>query len=314
MQHRALGRSGLSVAPLVFGGNVFGWTADKATSFALLDRFVERGFNAIDTADAYSAWADGNQGGESETIIGEWLAARGRRDDVVVMTKVAKWANRPGLSTANIAAAIDDSLRRLQTDHVDVYFAHEDDRTVPLEDTLGTFARLVEAGKVRALGASNYGAPRLIEALEISAAGGLPRYEVMQPHYNLYERDKYEGPLADLAITQGLAVVGYFSLASGFLTGKYRSAADIEGRERARFMKGYFDTRGQAILAALERVATECATTQAQVALAWLIQRPGVTAPIVSATSLEQLDDVLAAADLALPADAVRALDEASAY
>lgn len=314
MQHRPLGRSGLSVAPLVFGGNVFGWTADKATSFALLDRFVERGFNAIDTADTYSQWAEGNQGGESEAIIGEWLAARGRRDDVVVMTKVAKWAKRPGLSPANIAAAVDDSLRRLQTDHVDVYFAHEDDQTVPLEDSLGAFARLVEAGKVRALGASNYGAPRLKEALAVSADRGLPRYEVLQPHYNLYERDKYEGPLADLAIAEGLGVVGYFSLASGFLTGKYKSLEDIEGRERARFMKGYFDDRGQAILAALDRVATGAGATPAQVALAWLIHRPGVTAPIVSATSLAQLDDVLKAAELALSADAIATLDQASAW
>src|SRR5690554_3672346 len=312
MQKRQLGRSGLEVAPLVFGGNVFGWTADEATSFKLLDRFVERGFNAIDTADVYSAWAPGLSGGESENVMGRWLAKRGRRDDVVIMTKVGSLEARKGLSADNIAAAVEDSLKRLQTDYLDVYFAHIDDDSVSLEETLGAFDKLVDAGKVRAVGASNYSAGRMREALKVSADKGLKRYEVMQPGYNLYDRAGYEEALAGLAQEQEVGVVSYFSLASGCLTGKYRSKADLEGSARAAFLEGFFDERGMKLLDALRRISDGVGATPAQVSLAWLMTRPGITAPIASATSLEQLDDILAAADVTLPQDAIEALDKAS--
>lgn len=311
MQMRKLGRSGPEIAPLVFGGNVFGWTADEATSFKLLDRYFERGFNAIDTADAYSAWGPGLSGGESETVIGNWLAKRGRRDDVVLMTKVAKWDKHPGLSAGNIAAAVEDSLRRLRTDYLDVYFAHEDDQSVPLEETLGAFSTLVEAGKVRSIGASNYTAKRLVEALGVSVDKGLSRYEVIQPGYNLYDRAGYEAEQAAVAQEHGLGVVSYFSLASGFLTGKYDKVEDLEGSARGAFLTGYFDERGLTLLDALRKVAADVSATPAQVALAWLMTRPNVS-PIASATSLEQLDDIMGAADLVLPASALEALDDAS--
>ncbi len=310
MQKRKLGQGGPDIAPLVFGGNVFGWTADEATSFKLLDRFVERGFNAIDTADVYSSWGPGLSGGESETVIGNWLARRGRRDDVVLMTKVGMWDQRKGLSAANIAAAVDDSLTRLRTDHIDVYFAHLDDAEVPLAETLGAFGRLVEAGKVGILGASNHDAKRLREALAVSKEQGLPRYEVIQPPYNLYDRS-FESELAAVAQEHGLGVVSYFSLASGFLTGKYRSVEDLKGKAREGFLQGYFDARGLALLEVLRKVAEEAKATPAQVALAWLMSRPALTAPIASATSLEQLDDILGAADLQLSSSALDALDAA---
>ena len=312
MNKRPLGRSGLELAPLVLGGNVFGWTADEATSMALLDRFTDRGFNAIDTADVYSAWAPGLSGGESETVMGKWLARRGRRDDVVIMTKVGSLAARKGLAPANIAAAVEDSLRRLQTDYLDVYFAHIDDATAPLEDTLDAFSRLVDAGKVRAMGASNYNAGRLREALGISQEKGLSRYEVIQPGYNLYDRAGYESELAGVVREEGLGVVAYFALASGFLTGKYRSKADLEGVPRAAFLEGFFDSRGMKLLDALRAVADQAGATPAQVALAWLMSRPAVV-PIASATSLEQLDDIMGAADLDLPEQALAALNRASA-
>lgn len=311
MQMRQLGRSGLEIAPLVFGGNVFGWTADEPTSFALLDRFVERGFNAIDTADVYSSWGPGLTGGESETVLGNWLARRGRRDDIVLMSKVGKWAPREGLSAANIEAAVDDSLRRLRTDHLDVYFAHMDDADVPLEETLGAFARLVQAGKVRAIGASNYSAGRLAQALGVSEAQGLPRYEVVQPNYNLYDRSDFESGLAGLATEHALGVVSYFSLASGFLTGKYRTVEDLQGSARAGFLQGYFDARGLKLLDVLREVAGDLGATPAQVALAWVMGRPAITAPIASATSVAQLDELLGAATLSLPADAIAKLDAA---
>lgn len=310
MDTRKLGRTGLDIAPLVFGGNVFGWTADEATSFQLLDRFTERGFNAIDTADVYSAWGPGLSGGESETVIGNWLAKRGRRDDVVLMTKVAKWQPRPGLSAANIQAAVEDSLKRLRTDYIDVYFAHEDDRNVALEETLGAFDKLVSAGKVRAIGASNYEADRLAQALKVSADNKLAGYQVLQPGYNLYDRG-YEDTLAPIAQEHGLGVVAYFALASGFLTGKYHSVEDLAGSARAGFLEGFFDARGLALLDTLRKVAAELSATPAQVALAWLMSRPKVT-PIASATSIKQLDELLAAADLTLPPEALTALDEAS--
>lgn len=310
MQKRQLGRSGIDIAPLVFGGNVFGWTADEARSFELLDRFVERGFNAIDTADVYSSWAPGLSGGESEAVLGKWLAQRGRRDDIVLMTKVGMWEPRKGLTATNIEAAIDDSLKRLRTDYLDVYFAHIDDQEVPLEETLGAFGKLVEAGKVRALGASNYSAERLRQALTVSSELGLPRYEVMQPLYNLYDRTDFEAGLGGVAQEHEIGVVSYFSLASGFLTGKYKSIEDLEGSARADFLKGYFDERGQRLLVTLLKVAEETSVTSAQVALAWLIQRPNVTAPIASATSLDQLDELLQAASLTLPAKTVEELEQ----
>lgn len=312
MKKQALGRSGLEIAPLVFGGNVFGWTADEATSFDLLDRFTGRGFNAIDTADVYSAWAPGLSGGESETVMGKWLARRGRREDLVIMTKVGSLEGRKGLSASNIAAAVEDSLRRLQTDYLDVYFAHIDDDTVPLEETIEAFSRLVDAGKVRTMGASNYNAGRLREALGISQDKGLSRYEVIQPGYNLYDRAGYESELAGVVREEGLGVVAYFALAAGFLTGKYNSKADLEGAARAGMLEGYFDERGMRLLDALRKVAGDLDATPAQVALAWLMSRPNVV-PIASATSLQQLDDILGAAELDLPKDALDTLDQASA-
>jgi aryl-alcohol dehydrogenase-like predicted oxidoreductase len=309
MQKRQLGRSGLEIAPLVFGGNVFGWTADEARSFALLDRFVECGFNAVDTADVYSAWVPGHSGGESETVLGRWLARRGRRDDIVLMSKVGLWEPRKGLSAANVETAVEDSLRRLGTDYLDVYFAHIDDQEVPLEETLAAFARLVEAGKVRAIGASNYSAGRLREALAVSREQGLPRYEMIQPLYNLYDRTGFEGELAGVAEEHELGVVSYFSLASGFLTGKYKAVEDLRGSARADLLKGYFDDRGQSLLSVLLEVAEDVSATPAQVALAWLMSRPGVTAPIASATALAQLDELAGAANLSLPERAIEKLE-----
>lgn len=313
MEKRKLGRTDIAIAPLVFGGNVFGWTADETTSFTLLDRFVERGFNAIDTADTYSAWVPGNAGGESETIIGNWLKQRGRRDDVVLMTKVGLWERRKGLRAENIIAAAEDSLQRLQTDYIDVYFSHTDDEATPLEETLNAFAKLVASGKVRAIGASNYSATRVQAALGISAQQNLPRYEVLQPEYNLYDRQAFERDLAPLAVERQLGVTCYFSLASGFLTGKYRTVDDLAGSSRADFLRKYFDDRGMRILAALHGLAPALSATPAQLALAWLMARPDVTAPIASATKLTQLDDILGAANLRLPAEVLAQLDRASA-
>lgn len=312
MKKRALGRSGIDIAPIVFGGNVFGWTADQARSFELLDRFVERGFNSIDTADVYSAWAPGHRGGESENVLGQWLARRGRRDDIVLMTKVGILEQRKGLSATNIEAALDDSLKRLGTDYVDVFFAHLDDEEVPLEETLTAFDKLVKAGKVRALGASNYSAERLRQALRVSQEQGLARYEVMQPLYNLHDREHFEFGLGTLAQEQEVGVVSYFSLASGFLTGKYRSLADVKGSSRADFLQGYFSERGQRLLQELLAVSDELSVPPAQVALAWLLSRPGVTAPIASATSLAQLDEILDSVTLSLSQPLLSRLDEAS--
>ncbi len=312
---RELGRSGLQVAPLAFGGNVFGWSADEKTSFALLDAFVDAGFNLVDTADVYSSWVPGNRGGESETIIGRWLQRSGKRDRVVLATKVAKWGEQPGLSAANINDAVEGSLRRLQVDTIDLYQAHEDDESVPLEETLGAFARLVEQGKVRAIGASNYRAPRLRDALAVSAQYNLPRYETLQPEYNLYDRAGYEAGLEPLVREQGLGVISYYSLASGFLTGKYRSADDAS-RSSARgasVVQRYLNARGTRVLAALDDIAARHRATPAQVALAWLIARPGITAPIASATSVEQLREILVAATLQLDASDIAQLDQASA-
>ena len=313
MNHRPLGRSGLSIAPIMFGGNVFGWTADEATSFSLLDAFVAEGFNAIDTADVYSAWAPGHAGGESETVLGNWLKRRGKRDDVVIATKVGMWARHPDLKAATIAAAVEESLMRLKTDHIDLYQSHQDDEKTPQDEVLEAYSRLIKAGKVRAIGASNFSAARLGSALDLAEAKGLPRYDSVQPAYNLYNRQEFEGDLAKVAIERGVGVISYFGLAAGFLTGKYRSEADLAQSPRGARVKAYLNERGFRILAALDAAAAELGATPAQVALAWLIGRPGVTAPIVSATNLNQLAEILKAARLSLPAEVVAKLDTASA-
>ncbi len=298
MQTRALGRSDLSIAPLVLGGNVFGWTADEATSHRVLDAFVAGGFDMVDSADVYSAWVPGHTGGESETVIGTWLKARGRRDDVMIATKVGMWPARPGLKADNIVAACEDSLRRLQTDYIDLYQSHRDDAETPQDETAEAFDRLVKAGKVRALGASNFDAARLASALESQA--GKARYDSLQPAYNLMDRG-IEGPLLDLCIAQDVGVISYYGLASGFLTGKYRSEADLTKSPRGGAAKKHLGTeRGQKVLAALDQVAAETGATPAQAALAWVMARPGLTAPIASATSVEQLEELMGAAKLTL--------------
>ena len=314
MSLRPLGRSSLSVAPLAFGGNVFGWSADEQRSFELLDAFVDAGFNLIDTADVYSAWVPGNGGGESETIIGKWLKRSGKRDKVVIATKVAKWAEHPGLSPMNINQAVEGSLKRLQTDHIDLYQAHEDDATVPLHETLGAFARLIEQGKVRVIGASNYGADRFGEALAVSAKNNLPRYETLQPEYNLVNRADYEKELEPLVVAENISVINYYALASGFLSGKYRSETDLaKSTARGGSVQKYLNARGLGILAALDKVAAAHGATPAQVALAWLIARPSVTAPIASATSVPQLQELFGAVKLQLSADDMAVLNQASA-
>ncbi|HEY8011264.1 MAG TPA: aldo/keto reductase [Rudaea sp.] len=313
MQLRKLGNSPLNIAPIAFGGNVFGWTADEKTSFALLDAFVDAGFNLIDTADVYSRWVAGNQGGESEAIIGRWLRQSGKRDRVLISTKVAKLETRRGLSAANIALAAEDSLRRLQTDTIDLYFSHEDDPATPIEETLGAYAKLIEQGKVRALGASNFTAARLSESLAISKKHDLPRYESLQPEYNLVSRNGYEAELEPLVRREQIGVISYYGLASGFLTGKYRSEADLQQSPRGRGVKKYLDARGLRILAALDEVGARQQATPTQVTLAWLIARPGITAPIVSATSVQQLHEILAATRLQLDAEDIVVLEWASA-
>jgi aryl-alcohol dehydrogenase-like predicted oxidoreductase len=313
MQLRPLGNSPLSIAPLAFGGNVFGWSADEKRSFELLDAFVDAGFNLIDTADVYSAWVPGNRGGESETIIGKWLQRSGKRDKVVIATKVAKWAEHPGLSPVNILQAVEGSLQRLQTDHIDLYLAHQDDADVPVAETLGAFARLIEAGKVRAIGASNFTADRFADALDVSKQQGLPRYEALQPEYNLVSRSGYEKELEPLIRQENIGVISYYGLASGFLSGKYRSAADLaRSSARGGAVKKYLNPHGLQVLAALDAVAAEQSATTAQVALAWLIARPGLTAPIASATSVEQLNELFGAPKLQLTANQIAALDLAS--
>ena len=312
MIERKLGRSALEVAPIAFGGNVFGWTADEATSFALLDAFVDAGFNLIDTADGYSAWVPGNQGGESETIIGKWLRRSGKRDQVLIATKVAKLSRRPGLSAGNIAAAVEDSLQRLQSETIDLYQSHQDDPATPIAETLGAYARLVEQGKVRVIGASNFTAARLAESLEVSRKHRLPRYESLQPEYNLVARAGYENELEPLVRREQIGVINYYALASGFLTGKYRTEADLTKSPRGRGVKKYLDTRGLGVIAALDDIAAKHRATPAQIALAWLIARPGITAPIASATSVGQLQEILASVRLQLDVDDIAQLDRAS--
>ncbi|HJW06310.1 MAG TPA: aldo/keto reductase, partial [Rhodanobacter sp.] len=314
MQPRPLGRSPLSIAPLAFGGNVFGWSVGEQRAFELLDAFVDAGGDLIDTADVYPAWVPGNRGGESETIIGKWLKRSGKRERVVLATKVGKWATQPGLSPVNIRQAVDGSLRRLQVDCIDLYLAHQDDASVPLADTLGAFARLIEAGKVRAIGASNFGAARFADALEASQRHGLPRYECLQPEYNLVRRGGYEKELEPLVRRENIGVISYYALASGFLSGKYRSGADLaKSSARGGAVKRFLNPRGLQVLAALDAVAAAHHATPAQVALAWLIARPGLTAPIVSATSVEQLHELFGATSLQLSDNEIAQLDLASA-
>ncbi len=314
MTPRALGRSGISIAPLMFGGNVFGWTADEAMSFRLLDAFVAGGFNGIDTADIYSTWVPGHKGGESEAIIGRWLAARKSREKVVIATKAGSDMGPAGkgLSRAHLTSAVEASLQRLQTDYIDLYQSHQDDATAPVEETLETYAGLIKAGKVRAIGASNFTPERLAQSLAASTTLGIPRYQTLQPEYNLVKRAGFEGAMQDLCARESIGVIPYFSLASGFLTGKYRSQADLSKSPRGGGMKALFDKRGLAILAALDAAAVEHQATPAQVALAWLLTRKAIAAPIASATTVVQLEEIMGGARLRLGAEALARLEQAS--
>jgi len=315
LQKRRLGRTDLEIAPLVLGGNVFGWTADEKTSFDILDRFVDGGLNAIDTADSYSRWVPGNKGGESETIIGKWMKSRKNRDRVIVITKVGSdmGQGKKDLSAAYIAKAAEDSLKRLQVEAIDLYLSHWADDTVPYDETLGAYEKLIKAGKVRNIGCSNLDAGRLEAALKVASQKKLPRYEVLQPEYNLYDRSSFDGPLRDLCMKEEIGVITYFSLAKGFLSGKYRSEADLGKSTRGGGIAKYLDARGKSILAALDGVSGRHQATQAEVALAWVIARPGVTAPISSATTAEQTDSLIRAASLQLTAADIEELDQASA-
>jgi aryl-alcohol dehydrogenase-like predicted oxidoreductase len=315
MKKRTLGNSGIKLYPLAFGGNVFGWTVTESMSFTLLDAFVEAGFSLIDTADVYSRWVPGHNGGESETIIGKWLKRSGKRKKVVIATKVGKemGPNRKGLSKSSIMRAVEDSLQRLQTDYIDLYQSHADDPAIPLEETLEAYAQLIREGKVRTIGASNYTAERLAQALQVSEAQGYPAYQSLQPLFNLYDRTDYERELEPLCRKKGLGVISYFSLASGFLTGKYRSEGDVAKSARRDMVKKYLNERGLRILGALDQVAQQYDVTLATVALAWLINRPGITAPIVSATNLDQLSELIEATKFNLIPSSIDLLDQASA-
>jgi aryl-alcohol dehydrogenase-like predicted oxidoreductase len=314
MEKRQLGQSSLHVYPITFGGNVFGWTADEKTSFSLLDGFVGAGFNFIDTADVYSRWHPGNTGGESEVIIGNWLKARGGREKIVLATKlgIEMAPGKKGLSRKYMMQAVEDSLRRLQTDYIDLYQSHRDDPETPIEETLSAYADLIKQGKVREVGASNFSAERMAESLKISTEKGLPRYQSLQPQYSLVERTEFEGPLEELCLREKIGVIGYYSLASGFLTGKYRSKADMEGRLRGARVEKYLNDYGFGVVAALDDVAKRYNVKPGQVAIAWLIARPSVTAPIASATNLEQLKELMGAAEVRLDAAAIQQIDAAS--
>ena len=314
MENRRLGNSLIEVSPLCFGCNVFGWTADEEMSFRLLDGWIDAGFNFIDTADVYSRWHDGNEGGESETIIGKWLQRSGKRDKVVLATKFGMdmGDGKVGLSPDYMMRAVEDSLRRLKTDYIDLYQSHKDDENTPVDTTLEGYAKLIEQGKVREIGASNFSAERLKSALEASEEKGLPRYQSLQPLYSLVERDTYEGSLEDLCAAKNVGVIGFYSLASGFLTGKYRSEGDMKGRIRAPRVEKYVNETGFRVLDTLEKVAEKYSAKMGQVALAWLIARPSVTSPIASATNMDQLAELTAAAELTLDADDITEIDTAS--
>jgi aryl-alcohol dehydrogenase-like predicted oxidoreductase len=314
MKLRRLGHSGIEVSPLALGTNVFGWTVDEPTAFRLLDAFVASGLNLLDTADVYSRWAPGNQGGESEIMIGNWLRRSGKRKDVVIATKVGMemGPGKKGLSKTHILRSVEDSLRRLQIDYIDLYQSHEDDPNTTLEQTLEAHAQLIKQGKARAIGASNYSAERLAAALQVGRQQALPRYESLQPPYNLYDRAGYEAELESLCLKENIGVISYFSQAKGFLTGKYRSERDLSKSPRGGGVKQYLDDRGFRILAALDQVAKERNSTPGRVALAWLIARPSVTAPISSATNLEQLNDLVEATKLELDHPSIELLNRAS--
>lgn len=316
MEKRELGRSGIQVVPFCFGGNVFGWTADEKTSFELLDALVDHNLDFIDTADVYSRWVPGHTGGESEQIIGNWLKKSGKRDKVILATKVGKpmGDDKKGLSKKYINEAVDASLKRLQTDYIDLYQSHEDDQITPLEETMEAFTDLIKAGKIRAIGASNFSGERLQEALNVSEKNGFARYETMQPEYNFYDREDYETNLEPVCTKNNVGVITYFSLASGFLTGKYRSEADLGQSKRGGGIKRFLNDRGLRILDALDTVSKEYNSTPAAVSLAWLIARPSITAPIASATSVKQLVDISKSLELKLDAATIEVLDKASAY
>jgi aryl-alcohol dehydrogenase-like predicted oxidoreductase len=316
MDMRQLGKTGLSIAPIVFGGNVFGWTADEKTSFDILDAFFDAGFNTIDTADVYSAWVPGNKGGDSEEIIGRWLKkGKVSRDKAVIVTKVGSemGPGKKGLKETYILQAVEASLRRLQTDYIDLYLSHWPDPETPYEETLGAYAKLKQQGKIRAIGCSNLDAGQLRASLDAAEEAGVSRYDVIQPEYNLYERSSFEGPLAELCIKEDIGVITYFSLAAGFLSGKYRTKADTEGRAREGRVAGYLNDRGMRVLAALDKVSAETGAKPAEISLAWLLQKKGVTAPIASATSLSQLESLTKSAALTLSNEAMALLDKAGA-
>jgi aryl-alcohol dehydrogenase-like predicted oxidoreductase len=316
MEKREIGTSGIKVAPFCFGGNVFGWTIHEQESFKILDGFIDAGFDFIDTADVYSHWVPGNKGGESETIIGNWLKKSGKRDKVIIATKVGNQMGpgKKGLSRKYITQAVEDSLKRLQTDYIDLYQSHNDDKDTPLAETLETFTDLIKQGKVRSIGASNYDPTRLREALQVSKENNLAAYQCLQPEYNLYEREYYEKELEPVCRERNMGVITYYSLASGFLTGKYRSENDLSLSSRGAGVKKYLNPRGYKILAALDKVAASYNTNPASVALAWVIARPGITAPIASATSIQQLNELTKAANLNLDSEAIHLLTAASSY
>jgi aryl-alcohol dehydrogenase-like predicted oxidoreductase len=315
MNKRKLGKTGLEISPLVFGGNIFGWTVDQAASFKLLDAFVAAGFNSVDTADVYSKWVPGHTGGESEVILGTWMKQRGNRNKITVATKVGMEMGdgKKGLSKSHILRSAEDSLRRLQTDYIDLYQSHIDDPDTPLEETLGAYTQLIKQGKVRAIGASNHKAERLTAALETSRKSGLPAYQTLQPNYSLIERTEYESNLEPVCVKEGLGVINYFPLAGGFLTGKYRAESDAAGKARARNVTKYLNARGFKILGALDQVAKKYNATPARISLAWLLARPSITAPIVSATNPEQLKDLISSVDLKLDRDSIEFLNRESA-
>jgi aryl-alcohol dehydrogenase-like predicted oxidoreductase len=316
MQSRALGASGLSIAPIVLGGNVFGWTIDEPQSFAILDAFTDRGFNCIDTADIYSLWKPGNHGGESETIIGNWFKRSSKRDKVILTTKVGLdlGGGRKGLSKKYILEEVETSLRNLKTDYIDLYQSHRDDPETPIEETLEAYALLIDQGKIRAIAASNFTADRLTAAMDLSDKNKLPTYTALEPEYNLYDRQNYEQNLVPIAGRFNLGVIPYFSLASGFLTGKYKSKDDTKGANRGSRVEKYFTPRGEKILKALEAVAQDTGETQASISLAWLLAQPTITAPIASATKVSHLESMFAAVDLKLEKSALDKLTQASAY